>query len=233
MKMVSSYHKKFLELSPLVEEKGLIPFSATLTVANGHDLAERVAHLKSAWRRQSEAARRSSTGANGSKIAPEWSKVAGGVRALEVTKNVETGQWHPHFHVFGFLSSYIDQEKWSKEWLNLTGDSYVVGVSKVKGDPFLALLEVLKYTVKFSSLSDEELWFTYKVMKGSHCVFPFKLFRGVTTGDLNTDDETGLDGPFVDYVAKWVFGEGRFNIEKRPFKLSYERSKKEVRVSDV
>ena len=64
----------------------------------------------------------------------------------------------------------IDREQLIETWHEITGDSYVVDVRKVKKDKDFgyskAAAEVCKYALKFSELSVENTWEAFKVLKG-------------------------------------------------------------------
>lgn len=93
--------------------------------------------------------------------------VLGFFRALEVTRNEETGMYHPHFHIVlavhqTYFSSnkYINQETWLQMWRKAYKDPsiLIVDVRRVKGrasegqyaqqDLKKAVAEVAKYSVK-------------------------------------------------------------------------------------
>lgn len=90
---------------------------ATLTLASSDDpLGEQIDRMSAAFR----TLRRSAF----------WKQhVDGGVWAIEVTYNVETGRWHPHVHII-MDGSYIPQADLKAAWLKITGDSSVVDVRK-------------------------------------------------------------------------------------------------------
>lgn len=56
--------------------------------------------------------------------------VLGGVSTIEVTRDAETGRWHPHLHLL-VDGTYYPQPQLKADWLKVTGDSYVVDVRKV------------------------------------------------------------------------------------------------------
>lgn len=60
-----------------------------------------------------------------------WKRhVRGGVWAIEVTFNQQTGQWHPHIHIIA-EGSYFPHETLKSAWLACTGDSSIVDLRKV------------------------------------------------------------------------------------------------------
>lgn len=85
----------------------------------------------------------------------------GYLRSVEVTRNSETGEYHPHIHVLMMVRSsyfnkgdYINQKEWSKLWSESLKVDYtpVVNVKVVKPDKNKglkgAVIEVAKYPVK-------------------------------------------------------------------------------------
>lgn len=83
------------------------------------------------------------------------SAVAGTFRAVEITRNAKTGEYHPHYHVIlavkpsYFKKSYIRQDEWSAMWQRACGLSYnpICDIRKVTGTG-KAVAEVSKYAVK-------------------------------------------------------------------------------------
>ena len=61
----------------------------------------------------------------------EWRRhVEGGVYAVEITRNAETGLWHAHVHVI-CSGTFWAQADMSRVWLRVTGDSKIVDVRAV------------------------------------------------------------------------------------------------------
>jgi plasmid rolling circle replication initiator protein Rep len=100
----------------------------------------------------------------------------GWIKSVEVTRNSETGQAHPHFHCLMlvpssyFGKSYIKQDEWRSLWQRCLRSDYlpVVNVKAVKpklnqetgeqDDIGQAIVEVLKYSVKEEDLVADENW---------------------------------------------------------------------------
>ena len=101
----------------------------------------------------------------------------GWIKSLEVTRNAETGQAHPHFHCLMLVDSkyfggrnYIKQEEWRSLWQRCLRVDYlpVVNVKAVKpkknkltdelDDIGQAIVETLKYSVKEEDLVADEDW---------------------------------------------------------------------------
>ena len=106
----------------------------TLTVRSVDvPLREQVKHLLASFRRL--------------RRLPLWNRhVRGGVAILEVTKNEQTGLWHPHLHCLT-EGSYIPLPAFRDEWERCTGDSRVLHVQYV-GTPGRACHYVSKYLTK-------------------------------------------------------------------------------------
>lgn len=208
-KMNEAYLPKVEQVSEAHGSR-LIPAMVTLTVKNGPNLEERVDHLKKAWSKMIAARRRFMSNPE-RHPSVEWAKTVGSLRALEVTRS-KSGEWHPHLHVFVLLSRYIQQRKLSEEWEAWTGDSKVVGVTKCKKGISSGLREVLKYSCKFSSMSPADTYHVHSTLRGSRLIDPQGVLRGVQIPDIDSDDIEGLEGPYRDFIASWVFGEDRYKI---------------------
>ena len=62
----------------------------------------------------------------------EFCKINGAMYSYENTYNEKTGEWHPHVHMFALLDTWIDQEHLSETWHEITGDSFIVDIRRVK-----------------------------------------------------------------------------------------------------
>lgn len=87
-----------------------------------------------------------------------WRVAVGWFRALEVTYNAETGEWHPHIHAVvlvpkGYFSDpeqYIDHDGWVAEWRWALQADYdpSVDIRAIHGERSEAVAELSKYAVK-------------------------------------------------------------------------------------
>ena len=197
----------------LRQNRKLKPVLLTLTVANGADLAERQEHLMSSVRVLMQRKRdwmKKGRGFN------EFCKLLGGFYSYENTYNEKTGEWHPHLHIFGVLEEWIDQESLSRTWHEITGDSMIVDIRRVRKHKQLgygkAIAEVCKYALKFGDLSVEKTWEAFMVLKGERKIGlrlsgSFGLLRGVKMDDeATTDDDLHDDLPYLEMLYKFVFG---------------------------
>ena len=200
-------------LEVLRQNRKLKPVLLTLTVANGSDLAERQNHLMDAFRtliKRRQDWLKKGRGYN------EFCKLLGGFYSYENTYNEKTGEWHPHLHIFGVIEEWIDRESLSRTWHDITGDSMIIDVRRVKKHKELgygkAIAEVCKYALKFGDLSVEKTWEAYLVLKGERKVGlrlsgSFGLLRGVKMDDeATTDDDLHDDLPYLEMLYKFVFG---------------------------
>jgi len=197
----------------LRQNRKLKPVLLTLTVANGSDLAERQKHLMDAFRtliNRRQDWLKKGRGYN------EFCKLLGGFYSYENTYNEKTGEWHPHLHIFGVLEQWIDQESLAETWHEITCDSFIVDIRRVRKHKQLgygkAIAEVCKYALKFGDLSVEKTWEAYMVLKGDRKVGlrlsgSFGLLRGVKMDDeATTDDDLQEDLPYLEMLYKFVFG---------------------------
>ncbi|MNQ87646.1 Replication protein [compost metagenome] len=137
-------------------------------------------------------------------------KVEGGVYTQEVT-NIGNG-WHPHAHMLAACTSAPDASALATEWQAITGDSFVVDVRPITGDPVDGFLEVFKYAVKFADLDYAQNWHAAQVLKGKRLLASFGAFWGVKVPEEMTDEP--LDGlPFVDRFYRFLQGAYQFTGE--------------------
>lgn len=184
------------------ERPELRPYLVTLTVKNGDDLEERQNHLTRSLRRLLDRRRNFNSGSRGHPWT-ELCKAQGAVYTLELT-NKGNG-WHPHCHMIVLGASQIDQQALSAEWHAITGDSMVVDVRPIVGDPTEGFMEVFKYAVKFSDLSLEDNWQAARILKGKRLLNSFGLFRGVQVPESLLDEP--LDGlPYFDRFYRFFGG---------------------------
>jgi hypothetical protein len=212
LKLVARYTQKAEAIQK--ERPELIPMMITLGVVNGPDLAERVGHLKACWKAMGAAARKaaSKTGCKHGNALIEMNKLAGSIRAIEIT-NKGKG-WHAHMHIFALATDYIDREKLSAEWERFTGDSFIVDVRKCKNGIIAGMCEVLKYALKPGELSNEQVLHVHETLGGSRLLDPAGILRGVLEGDIDQDDLPELDGPTRDLIACWLWGEQKFHLRE-------------------
>jgi hypothetical protein len=196
------------------EDPSLIPAMVTLTLRPRATFEECYEELKKSWSKMLSR-RRQGSSASGRHPPIQWNRVAGSVRAVE-TKRGKGGEWHVHAHIFALLRSYIDQAELSREWGEFTGGSTIVDVRKCYGGIVPGLLEVIKYAVKFGDLTDEQLWEVYQHCAGKRSIDAQGILRGVKLGSLDEDDTTGFSGEFRDWLALWLFGEQRYELQAPP-----------------
>jgi hypothetical protein len=173
----------------------------TLTVKNGPDLNERFEHLEKSFKTYCARRRDSHKKQRGYN---EFSKIAGAFFSYELTK--KTDGWHPHLHAIVVLDEWIDQKKLSSEWLGITGDSFIVDIRRIKGDPVEGFKEVCKYALKFGDLDHEENWEAFIALKGRRLQGSFGCFRGVVVPEGATDNL--LELPFTELHYQYRHGAG-------------------------
>ena len=179
----------------------LKPFLVTLTVKDGEDLSERFEHLHKAqrelWKRK--------TRGRGSVL----DGVTGAVWSYEVKRGSGSGSWHPHLHMIALAENQPDQEALSAEWHNITGDSFIVDVRPITGEPVEGFMEVFKYAVKFSDQPPADTVHAWETLRGKRLLASSGAFRGVVVPEDLMDDSEGLDDlPFVTLFYRYLRGVG-------------------------
>jgi len=204
----------------VVREERYTPYMLTLTVKGGADLSERLEHLTTSWRKLIKK-RRKVRSASSRNTGGEVSKVEGGRYAVEIKRGSGSGQWHPHLHAVVLTAAPLDADQLAAEWHKVTGDSFIVDVRPMHNhaeamahdDPRAAaeliasdLVEVLKYPLKFGSMTHADTWHAFGVASGKRLSASFGCLRNVEVDPSYLDDAiTGEDWPFVEVVARWMF----------------------------
>ena len=188
------------------ENAALRPFLVTLTVKDGHDLAERFDHLQ---RSQRELWKRKQRG-RGSCL----DGVVGAVWSYEVKRGQGSGIWHPHLHMIAIAENQPSQAELASEWHNITGDSFIVDVRPIEqADPVSGFLEVFKYAVKFSSQPPADTWHCYETLAGRRLIGSAGCFRGVEVPE-DLLDESLDDLPFRTLFYRYLAGHG-YGLQER------------------
>ena len=203
-KQVQAYLEKFELLRN--GNPRLKPYMLTLTVKNGHDLSERFEHLTKSVRKLLKRRRDAKDGKGTSQLL----KALGGVFSYELT--LSKHGWHPHVHMvilcdqddpIQFSQAKAKDSDLSREWLAVTGDSFIVDVRPIDGDPAEGFIEVFKYALKFSDLSPQENLTAYLTLKARRLTGSFGLFWGVQVPESMTDqllDEL----PYIELFYKYT-----------------------------
>lgn len=203
-KSVRVYLERFQYLKTL--HKGLTASLVTVTVKNGPDLAERLEHLRKGIKNVNQRIRDFKRGKG---HVSEFRKFLGYVGSYEVKRGKNSGDWHPHCHMVVLHADPIDHDALSKEWLAITGDSFIVDAQALhhQEDPAADFCEVFKYAVKFSSMETSDLLHAWFMLKGKNLVFSGGLFRGVKVPEELTDDEIA-DLPYIELMYRYFEGVG-------------------------
>lgn len=174
------------------ENTKLRAFMVTLTVKDGESLSERFSHLRSALKKYRDQRRNALKGQR----QVEYAKAFGGVHSIEIKRGKNSGLWHPHVHMIWLCEEVPNASQLSKEWLEITGDSYIVDVREFYGDSVVdGFLEVFKYALKFSDMELGDNWEAYQLLKEKRLVDNFGLLRGVKVPEELTDED--IDEDFV------------------------------------
>ena len=177
----------------------LRPFLVTLTVRDGSDLDERFRHLQ---RAQRELWKRRHRGRAPCSIQC----IEAAVWSFEVKRGKGSGLWHPHLHMVALAEAAPDQAALSAEWHQITGDSFVVDVRPIdQADPVSGFLEVFKYALKFSDMTEADTFEAFQTLSRVRLVGSAGLFRGVEIPEALTDEPFD-DLPFVDMFYRHLAG---------------------------
>lgn len=183
----------------MASQPGLRPYLVTLTVKNGNDLEERFAHLAKSLRAYHK--RRKGKGQSG-----EVRKSSAAVWSYEFT-NKGNG-WHPHVHAVWLCQEAPDPFQLSREWSDLTGDSFIVDVRPMDmADPVAAFCEVFKYALKFSDLTPHLRLTAYRTLRGKRLLDAFGDLRGLDV-EPSDSDELLEELPYIERLFYYRHGLG-------------------------
>lgn len=191
----------------------------TLTVKNGQDLAERVQRLRSAFqhmvRQRKDAYRK-----NMRTKMKHWLGWSG---SIEVKKGRGSGEWHPHMHIVVLhkgqeLNHWRYKQALSKEWLEKTGDSYILDIRPLRDQelPGPDLVEVFKYALKFSDLTIQDQVYAWRILHGQRLLLNGGILRGVKVPAVLTDEIPDEDMPYLDFFFRYHFRSHAYSLESLP-----------------
>lgn len=193
-KMMSQYLKRFESIINLNPK--LSPYLVTLTVKDGPDILERYNHLKNSlvkYHKQRHLKH----------YDCEPKKAETAVWSYEFKRGKNSGLWHPHIHAIWLCETPPDQEKISKEWLKITGDSFIVDCRSIDTEnPVKGFLEVFKYAVKFSDQPESDTVHCYEKLLKKRLIGSFGEFRKVLDITDNLDDEIENE-EFIDLFFRY------------------------------
>lgn len=208
-KMVKAYMDRLAVI--LQENPNLKAYLVTLTVKDGESLQERFDHLAGSVRKYHKMR-------HGKGQSCEAEKALGAVWSYEFKRGSGSGLWHPHIHAVWLCDEKPSQERVSKEWLAITGDSFVVDVRPFENqdDVIGGFLEVFKYAVKFSDLPLADNWHGFETLSKKRLIASFGLFRGVPVPE-NLDDEPLADLPYIEHLYQFLQGIGYSLKSSKPW----------------
>ena len=130
---------------------------------------------------------------------------------LNTPTTKKTKQWHPHIHIFALLNQWIDQEELAETWHDITLDSYIVDIRRVKKTKehgyAKGVAEVCKYALKFSDLSMENTFHAFLTLKGKRLTGSFGSMHGLKIDKAVPDEISKDDLPYMEMIYRFVFGE--------------------------
>lgn len=132
-------------------------------------------------------------------------RAVGAVWSYEVKRGRNSGLWHPHCHALWLCESAPNRQQLISEWRTLNasryGDRETWDVHVRRCNGIDGLLEVFKYSLKFTSMSDDDLWHAYQQLQGCRLIGSFGDFRGLKIDGIaepELDDE-----PYIDMLYRW------------------------------
>lgn len=115
----------------------------------------------------------------------------------------------------------------AKEWEKITGDSKIVDLRPIDGDPAQGFVEVFKYALKFSDLKPKENIEAYSYLKGKRLTGSFGCFWGVKIPEKMTDDLLE-DLPYIELFYKYTRAGYSLQTATEKFEQTYSDSDKQI-----
>ena len=115
----------------------------------------------------------------------------------------------------------------TKEWEKITGDSKIVDLRPIEGDPAQGFVEVFKYALKFSDLKPKENIEAYSYLKGKRLTGSFGCFWGVKIPEKMTDDLLD-DLPYIELFYKYTKAGYSLQTATPKTEKSYNNQDKEI-----
>lgn len=199
-KMTNEYWHRLMIIQ--ASDSEIRPFFVTLTVKNCEDLKECFNHIKQAYTKMVNFRKES---IRGRRKFIEMNKALGGVMAYEVKRGKNSGLWHVHIHAVWLCKERPYETLLSKEWQEITGDSFVVDVRPI--NDVTGFIEVLSYAVKFSTMTIEDNFYAYRFLRKKRLINSFGIFRGVDIPE-DLEDEPLEDLPYIEMLYAYVYGSG-------------------------
>ncbi len=124
-------------------------------------------------------------------------RVTGGCVVCEVKRSKDRERWHPHLHAI-IQGRYVEFERLRKHWFRITGDSYIVHISKCNDatDAARYITEYLSKPVP-AHIVRNDYWLieAIKALHGRRMLTTFGDWRGCKL------TETEPDGDWQDYCT--------------------------------
>ena len=189
----------------LHSDSDLKPYMVTLTVKDGESLEERFRHLRNSMQRM---IRQRRDALAGKRQHIEFCKALGGVHSVEFKRGKGSGLWHPHVHMVWLCRTAPDSRSLSRDWKEITGDSFIVDVRECYGETMIdGFLEVFKYALKFSDMALADNFHAFQALQKKRLVDSFGNLRGVDVPDDLTDEDIESE-PYMLLLYKFVKGSG-------------------------
>lgn len=179
-------------------------YMVTFTVKDGADLLERYRHLKNSIKEYHRQRRDALKKGRIRRPPVEANKAAGAVWSFEIKRGSGSGLFHPHVHAIWLCEVAPDPVRLSKEWNEVTGDSFIVDVRPIEEGDASGFIEVFKYALKFSEMTFEDTWSAFCILRGQRMVSSLGAFRGVEVSEEMIDEDAPEDLPYLEFVFRYV-----------------------------
>ena len=126
--------------------------------------------------------------------------------SYEIKRGQGSGQWHPHLHMIALAEVEPDAEMLSREWHEITGDSFIVDVRPIsQEDPCFGLHRGVQVRGEVLRPGAGRHRARLAAAQGQTPACQLRLFRGVDIPEELTDDASDVVGlPFMDMLYRYT-----------------------------
>lgn len=215
-------------------------YFSILTVKNSSDIQEVFTHLKQSFNQIRERIKLSKR-----RNIDTFFNWIGAVYSVEIT--YRNGKYHPHINVlfctqkkvndikeyskkWGKNKKYFNSETLSKEWHQITKDSFITSCTPIDVKDFETLknnlMEIIKYSLKFNSIPHKNLVEIYPYLYKQRMFGTLGFFYGLGLDKIKFDNFTNEENRYyIDFMM--------FLDKNGVYHFSENKEEKEILINEV
>jgi hypothetical protein len=203
-------------------------YFSVLTVKNSSDINEVFTHLKQSFNQIRERIKLFKR-----RDIDTFFNWIGAVYSIEITYN--KGKFHPHINIlfctqkkvedikeyskkYGKNKKYFNSETLSKEWQQITKDSFITSCTPINVKDFDSLktnlMEIIKYSLKFNSIPHNKLIEIYPYLYKQRLFGSLGFFYGLGLEKVKFDKFTNEDNRYYIEFMMYLDKNGIYNFSE-------------------